>query len=121
MVIQTVASVLPFVLLMALYPDVQKRAQDEIDLVVGKDRLPSIEDQDKLVSTGALIKGVIRLAPVAPLGVCHSKVIFRRADLALVQIFLIGRWKKTHAWDTMINLGFEYLACDRLSSPRRGS
>ena len=77
MVIQTVASVLSFVLLMALYPDVQKRAQDEIDRVVGKDRLPSVEDQDKLVYIGALIKEVLRYAPVAPLGVCrHSTAIF---------------------------------------------
>ena len=75
--IQTVASVLSFILLMTLYPDVQERAQDEIDRVIGKDRLPSIGDQDKLVYTGALIKEVLRFAPVAPLGVCYSTAIFR--------------------------------------------
>ncbi len=53
---------------MTLYPDVQKRAQDEIARVVGKDRLPNIDDQDKLVYVGALIKEVLRFAPVAPLG-----------------------------------------------------
>jgi cytochrome P450 len=74
MIIQTVASALSF---MTLYPGVQKRAQDEIDHVVGKDRLPSIEDQDQLVYTGALIQEVLRFAPVAPPGVCHSTVIFR--------------------------------------------
>lgn len=59
---------------MTLYPDVQKRAQDEIDRVVGKDRLPSIDDQDELVYVGALIKEVLRFAPVAPLGtfITHS-------------------------------------------------
>lgn len=66
--VQTVASVLSFILLMTLYPDVQKRAQDEIDRVVGKDRLPTIEDQDELPYLGALIKEVLRFAPVAPLG-----------------------------------------------------
>jgi hypothetical protein len=60
MIIQTVASVLSFILLMTLYPDVQKCAQDEIDHVVGKDQLPSIQDQDKLVYTGVLVKEVLR-------------------------------------------------------------
>ncbi|KAK2460279.1 hypothetical protein APHAL10511_007668 [Amanita phalloides] len=67
----TVASVLSFILLMALYPDVQKRAQDEIDRVVGKDRLPNLDDQDELVYVGAVIKEVLRFAPVAPLGLPH--------------------------------------------------
>ena len=53
---------------MALHPDVQKRAQDEIDRVVGKNRLPTIEDQKDLVYVGALIKEVLRFAPAAPLG-----------------------------------------------------
>jgi len=53
---------------MTLYPDVQKRAQEEIDRAVGKDRLPIIEDQDDLPYVGALIKEVLRFAPVAPLG-----------------------------------------------------
>ncbi|KIL57118.1 hypothetical protein M378DRAFT_16464 [Amanita muscaria Koide BX008] len=67
----TVASVLSFILLMTLHPDVQKRAQEEIDRVVGKDRLPTIGDQDNLVYVGALIKEVLRFAPVAPLGLPH--------------------------------------------------
>jgi cytochrome P450 len=66
--IQAVSSVLSFILLMTLYPDIQKRAQDEIDGVIGKDRLPTIEDQDELVYVGALIKEVLRFAPAAPLG-----------------------------------------------------
>ena len=53
---------------MTLYPDVQKRAQDEIDSVVGKYRLPAIMDQDELPYVSALIKEVLRFAPVAPLG-----------------------------------------------------
>ncbi|KAF8338413.1 cytochrome P450 [Amanita rubescens] len=63
-----VASVLSFILLMTLYPDIQKRAQDEIDSVLGKDRLPTFEDQDEFVYVGALIKEVLRFAPAAPLG-----------------------------------------------------
>lgn len=57
-----------FFLLMSLYPDVQKRAQAEVDQVVGRDRLPTLDDQNALVYISALIKEVIRWGPVAPLG-----------------------------------------------------
>ena len=33
---------------MTLFPDVQKRAQDEIDAKIGRDRLPTFEDKDEL-------------------------------------------------------------------------
>lgn len=53
---------------MSLYPDVQERAQMEIDHIVGKERLPNVDDKQKLVYISALIKEVLRWAPVAPLG-----------------------------------------------------
>lgn len=34
-------------LYLILYPDVQKKAQEEIDRVVGRDRLPSLQDRPK--------------------------------------------------------------------------
>ena len=34
-----------FVQAMVLYPEVQKKAQEEIDRVVGKDRLPDMDDE----------------------------------------------------------------------------
>lgn len=54
---------------MTLYPHVQQRAQDEIDRVVGRARLPNLDDKDKLPYVNAMIKEVLRWAPVAPLGV----------------------------------------------------
>ena len=33
---------------MVLYPESQKKAQDELDRVVGRDRLPTIEDEKNL-------------------------------------------------------------------------
>ena len=53
---------------MALYPDVQRRAQKEIDQIVGNDRLPAWDDQANLPYVSALIKEVMRVAPSAPLG-----------------------------------------------------
>lgn len=57
-----------FFLLMSLHPDAQQFAQAEIDRLVGKDRLPTIEDQKNLPYTMALIKEVLRWSPVVPLG-----------------------------------------------------
>ena len=45
---QTVSSLQTFILAMLLFPEVQQRAQEEIDRVVGADRLPEYEDRDRL-------------------------------------------------------------------------
>lgn len=58
--------------MMLLHPDVQRRAQVEIDHVVGKDRLPTIEDQKALPYTMAVIKEVLRFVPVVPTGFIKS-------------------------------------------------
>lgn len=51
---------------MTLYADVQKKAQAELDSVVGHDRLPNLGDRDVLPYLGALINEVLRWSPVVP-------------------------------------------------------
>lgn len=58
-----------FFLVMTLYPGIQQRAQVEIERVVGKDRLPNINDQQNLPYIMALIKELFRWAPPVPLGI----------------------------------------------------
>jgi cytochrome P450 len=53
---------------MTLFPEVQKKAQAEIDAVVGNDRLPSFSDRSQLPYVEALAKEVLRWNVVAPLG-----------------------------------------------------
>ncbi|KAL6364281.1 hypothetical protein LRP88_02200 [Fusarium phalaenopsidis] len=53
---------------MLLYPDVQKAAQQEIDDVVGDDRLPSIDDQDRLQYVRMCMKETLRWMPTTILG-----------------------------------------------------
>jgi len=53
---------------MQLYPEVQRKAQEEIDRVVGRDRLPTISDRPNLPYIEAVIKELLRWNPVAPLG-----------------------------------------------------
>lgn len=53
---------------MTLYPEAQRRAQEEIDRVIGPDRLPTFADRDALPYVEALVTEVLRWNPVAPLG-----------------------------------------------------
>ena len=45
---------------MILYPEVLKRAQEELDRVVGKDTLPSFEDQENLPYINAIFLECLR-------------------------------------------------------------
>lgn len=56
---------------MTLYPEVARRAQEEIDRVIGTDRLPSIDDRENLPYVDAVVKEALRWHPVAPFGVAH--------------------------------------------------
>ena len=53
---------------MALYPAVQKKAQAELDAVVGSDRLPDFEDRASMPYINAVIKELLRWNLVTPLG-----------------------------------------------------
>lgn len=46
------------VLLLMAFPDVQRRAQEEVDRVVGSSRLPTLDDFQNLPYVQALIKEV---------------------------------------------------------------
>ncbi|KAG0700269.1 cytochrome P450 [Suillus ampliporus] len=70
--VETTASTLTiFVLAMMLYPDVQKRAQAEIEAVIGTDRLPTFEDRTSLPYVEAVLRETLRWHPVFPLGLPH--------------------------------------------------
>ena len=53
---------------MTLYPDVMRRAQAEIDAVVGRERVPTFDDKDKLPYIRAIVRETLRWRPVGPLG-----------------------------------------------------
>jgi cytochrome P450 len=68
MPMQTVATVISFVLAMIRYPDVQRKAQEEIDRVVGQDRLPDFGDQESLPYINAVLLETLRWLPATPQG-----------------------------------------------------
>ena len=60
----TASSILVFLLYMVCYPEVLKKAQAEIDRVVGGDRMPGWEDEEKLPYLIACIKESWRIRSI---------------------------------------------------------
>lgn len=59
---------------MAMHPDVQAKAQAELDAVVGPNRLPEHSDRDALPYVNAVAKEALRWQNVVPLGVVHRSM-----------------------------------------------
>ncbi|XP_021359447.1 steroid 17-alpha-hydroxylase/17,20 lyase-like [Mizuhopecten yessoensis] len=62
-------------LYMADHQDVQRKVQAELDRVVGRDRLPRVDDRPSLPYTEATLFEVMRIASVAPLGMPHMTMV----------------------------------------------
>ncbi|TBU29405.1 cytochrome P450 [Dichomitus squalens] len=69
----TPSSMTAFILAMTLWPDVQTRAQAELDSVLGASwtRLPTFADRPKLPYVNAIVLEVLRWNPAVPLGLAH--------------------------------------------------
>ncbi len=58
-----------FLVAMLLHPDIQKRAQAELDSVTGRERLPTFDDRPRLPFVDAVCKEILRWHPITPAGV----------------------------------------------------
>ncbi|KAF8810286.1 cytochrome P450 [Phlegmacium glaucopus] len=67
----TVSTIYAFFSAMTVYPDVARKAQAEIDAVVGTDRLPTFSDRENLPYTNAVALEIMRWHVVAPTGLPH--------------------------------------------------
>lgn len=61
-----------WLLAMVAYPEVQARAQAELDEVVGRERPPTFADVPSLPYICAMVRETLRWSPVTPLGVPHA-------------------------------------------------
>ncbi|KAF7561739.1 hypothetical protein G7046_g2392 [Stylonectria norvegica] len=61
-----------FTMAMVLHPDVARQAQEELDGVVGRGRLPLFEHQASLPFINAILKEVLRWRPVTAGGIPHA-------------------------------------------------
>ncbi|KAF5660152.1 hypothetical protein FHETE_9125 [Fusarium heterosporum] len=67
----TGATLLAFFAAMVIYPDVQKRAQEDIDRVTAGTRLPSLSDKQNLPYINAIAQETLRWHTLAPMGFPH--------------------------------------------------
>ncbi|KAK0421452.1 cytochrome P450 [Armillaria borealis] len=70
----TVSTVLSTILAFLLYPEVQAKAQAELDAVVGHARLPNFDDRAQLPHINAVVLEALRWNPALPMGVAHRCV-----------------------------------------------
>jgi len=54
---------------MVLNPEVMKKGQEELDRVVGRERLPDFSDRENLPYIDALVKELLRWNPPTPIAV----------------------------------------------------
>lgn len=64
-----------FIIAMVLNPHIAKKAREELDRVVGTERLPGMEDRDKLVYLDCVVFESMRWRNVAPTGKPGSYIL----------------------------------------------
>lgn len=69
-----VNAVLSFFLAVIVYPEVQARAQGEIDRVIGPDRLPTLDDREDLPYLNSVVWECLRWNPGKCIAVCHRTI-----------------------------------------------
>lgn len=102
----TVATLSSFCLAMILHPEVQKKAQEEIDRIVGVDRLPSFSDRANLPYVDAMVKESLRWHPIGPMGLPHTSTQEDEYNGYLIPkgaMLLQNIWLFTHDPDTYPN------------------
>lgn len=72
-----------FYYLMLMYPEIQKHAQEELRRIVGPDRLPTLEDRERLPFTESIMKETLRLHPATPLGMFPERCTEHAVDSIL--------------------------------------
>lgn len=95
----TAASATALILALASHPDIQKKAQAELDKVVGPGRLPLIADRPSLPYVHAIVKELGRWHTVSPLGVAHTNDTDDEYDGYFIPkgtIVMVNSWAITH-------------------------
>lgn len=82
--IQTVSAIATCVLGLILHPDVLKKAQQEIDTVLGHGQLPTFENENSLPYLTAITKEAFRWREVTPIGL-YLCIGFSRDNLSLIK------------------------------------
>jgi cytochrome P450 len=88
-----------FFLAMMIFPEVQKKASEEIDRVIGRNRLPNGADRDKLAYVMAIMKETHRWHLVLPMCLPHCSTeddTCRGYRIPKGAILMPNNWHFTH-------------------------
>ncbi|THU89093.1 cytochrome P450 [Dendrothele bispora CBS 962.96] len=96
-----------FIFSMIQFPQVQVRAHEELDRVVGRSRLPSFADIRHLPYIQALVKEVLRWRPAVPTGVPHVPIqddyyegyLIRKGTICIPCLWSINRDPEVYGSD----------------------
>lgn len=69
--LQTITVLTSAILGLLLYPETQKKAQAELDRVIGRNKSPEIRDLKSLPYINAIVKESMRWKPAVPVGIPH--------------------------------------------------
>ncbi|KAJ7648232.1 cytochrome P450 [Mycena polygramma] len=95
----TVSALGTFFLAMLANPEAQRRAQAEIDCVIGDSGLPDFTDEESLPYVSALVKEVFRWRSVAPIAIPHFLTVedeYKGFQLPAGSIVIPNAWAMLH-------------------------
>jgi cytochrome P450 len=99
--VETTASIMQwFMALIPAHPHIQKRAQEELDRVVGRDRLPTVADEINLPYCHAIIKEVERCHNPFWLGTPHTTmqdVVYKGKVIPKDTVVVLNTWSMHHS------------------------
>lgn len=61
-----------FFLAMSMFPEVQRKAQEEIDSIVGTGKLPTFDHRDQLPYINLVVEEALRWHPIVPMPLPHA-------------------------------------------------
>ncbi|KAG9091821.1 hypothetical protein FS749_016223 [Ceratobasidium sp. UAMH 11750] len=95
----TTNTIMVFFTAMLLFPEAQKKAQREIDLVIGQERLPTMEDRARLPYIERLIQELLRWRPIVPNGgphACYKDDVYKGYRIPKGAIVIANIWAMCH-------------------------
>ncbi|KAM0503345.1 hypothetical protein ACHAP8_003388 [Fusarium lateritium] len=96
----TWATCVIFVLNMVLHPEIQRKAQDELDAVIGPGKLPEFSDRSSLPYIEHIVQEIYRYTPVDKYTLENS---IPHADIEYT-------WKDGHRWLLLVSISHPVLA-----------
>ncbi|PTB63697.1 cytochrome P450 [Trichoderma citrinoviride] len=115
----TVSVLISFILAMTMFPEVQRKAQEEVDRVTGGTRLPVLADREQMPYVEAMVSEALRWCYILPMGVPHAlseDMTYKGYDLPKGAYILPALWDFLH--DASVYTNPDDFAPERFLAPR---